>query len=682
MVSTNKYTKGANIMGNFLIDDLARYTFLSGITFSNDGQNACFAVHHANLEDNNYKSNLWLYNTEAKKYFQLTSLDKESQFIWLKDNEHILFPGIRDPKDKTKIENGEEFTQYYKINIHGGEATKAFRINKSVSAIKEVNENMFLFTAVCSANKVDLDSLSEEEKAKELENRKEDKDYEVLDEIPFWSNGEGFTNKLRNRLFIFDAALGKSEAITDKLTNVEYFQISEDGKYALFLGEIFENKMKLTNRMFLLDLSSRKFEDITPYNDFGFYFANFLGENQIIFNGTDMKHYGLNENAKFYKLNLASKEAVCLTPDFETSLWNSVGSDSRYGGGATILKDGKYIYFITTEYDSSFINRIDCSGNIEKVTANNGSVDCFTVNNGNIMLVAMRDSKLQELYKLENGSEIQITDFNGWIQKERSISKPEKIVVTTAPGVEIEGWVIKPQDFDENKKYPAILDIHGGPKTVYGDIFFNEMQYWASEGYAVFFCNPRGSDGRGNDFADIRGKYGTIDYDDLMKFTDAVLGKCTFIDPDRLAVTGGSYGGFMTNWIIGHTDRFKAAAPQRSIANWMSKFCTTDIGYFFVEDQCAGTPWNNQEKLWEHSPLKYADKVKTPTLFLHSEQDYRCWLAEGIQMYTAVKYHGVPARLIMFRGENHELSRSGKPKHKVRRLKEITEWFDKYVKNR
>ena len=239
---------------------------------------------------------------------------------------------------------------------------------------------------------------------------------------------------------------------------------------------------------------------------------------------------------------------------------------------------------------------------------------------------------------------------------------------------------MKPVDFDENKKYPGILNIHGGPKTVYGAVYFHEMQYWTNEGYAVFFCNPRGSDGRGNAFSDIRGKFGDIDYKDIMKFTDLVLAKYPFIDENKLGVTGGSYGGFMTNWIIGQTDRFKAAASQRSISNWISKFNTTDIGYYFVEDQQAATPWNDMQKLWDQSPLKFADKVKTPTLFIHSEEDYRCWMAEGLQMYTALKYHGVESRFCLFRGENHELSRSGKPKHRIRRLKEITEWFDRYLK--
>ena len=146
-------------------------------------------------------------------------------------------------------------------------------------------------------------------------------------------------------------------------------------------------------------------------------------------------------------------------------------------------------------------------------------------------------------------------------------------------------------------------------------------------------------------------------------------------------MAGGSYGGFMTNWVIGHTDRFRAAVSERSISNWVQKFCSTDIGYFFNHDQIGATPWSDGgEKLWWHSPLRYADRAKTPTLFIHSEQDYRCTLAEGIQMFTALRYHGVETRLVMFREENHELSRSGKPKHRIRRLEEIVAWYERHLK--
>ena len=193
------------------------------------------------------------------------------------------------------------------------------------------------------------------------------------------------------------------------------------------------------------------------------------------------------------------------------------------------------------------------------------------------------------------------------------------------------------------------------------------------------YCNPHGSDGYGNEFADIRKeKYGGIDYEDLMDFTDEVIRRYP-VDEKRVAVTGGSYGGYMTNWIIGHTDRFCCAASQRSISNWMSMMLASDYGLDVPFEHGFDDIYDCTEGLWRASPLKYADKVKTPTLFNHSFEDYRCPMPEGFQMFTAIRAQGVEARMCLFRGENHELSRSGKPKHRSRRLKEITEWIKKYT---
>lgn len=206
------------------------------------------------------------------------------------------------------------------------------------------------------------------------------------------------------------------------------------------------------------------------------------------------------------------------------------------------------------------------------------------------------------------------------------------------------------------------------------------MQYWANKGYAVIYTNPTGSNGRGNEFARLKGAFGDIDYDDLMRFVDTTIVKTNFIDKRRIGVTGGSYGGVMTNWIIGHTDRFRAAASQRSISSWISFTMLSDIGYSFGYAYTGGNPWNNYENLWKQSPLAYANRVKTPTLFIHSEEDYRCPLPEGIQMYSALRHFNVPARIVIFKGENHELSRSGKPQNRVKRLQEITQWFEQYLR--
>ena len=206
------------------------------------------------------------------------------------------------------------------------------------------------------------------------------------------------------------------------------------------------------------------------------------------------------------------------------------------------------------------------------------------------------------------------------------------------------------------------------------------MQYWAYHGYFVIYCNPRGGEGRGNEFGLLSGKFGTIDYDDLMAFCDAALKAYPDMDGAHMGVTGGSYGGFMTNWIIGHTNRFAAAASQRSISNFVSMEGTSDIGTLFAKGQVMATTHTNVEKMWQHSPLKYADKCTTPTLFIHAEQDYRCWMVEALQMYTALINNGVRTRLCLFHNENHELSRGGRPKGRVRRLTEITDWMDQFLK--
>jgi dipeptidyl aminopeptidase/acylaminoacyl peptidase len=287
---------------------------------------------------------------------------------------------------------------------------------------------------------------------------------------------------------------------------------------------------------------------------------------------------------------------------------------------------------------------------------------------------------VQQIKKVEDGKLVDVTDFNRFAVEDVYLAKPNKISVVSH-GDTVDGWVLLPEDFDNKKSYPAILDIHGGPKTVYGEVYVHEMQVWANMGFVVMFCNPHGSDGKGNEFADIRGKYGTIDYEDILTFLDEVLEKYPNIDATRIGVTGGSYGGFMTNWIIGHTDRFKCAATQRSICNWTSFHGVSDIGYFFTPDQAGASLLNMEQhdKLWFHSPLRYASNFKTPTLVIHSKADYRCPIDQGYQMITALKEMNVDSKMVIFNNENHDLSRNGKPKARQKRLKEITAWMEKYL---
>ncbi|WP_369693672.1 alpha/beta hydrolase family protein [Lentibacillus sp. CBA3610] len=234
---------------------------------------------------------------------------------------------------------------------------------------------------------------------------------------------------------------------------------------------------------------------------------------------------------------------------------------------------------------------------------------------------------------------------------------------------EIQGWLLRPYGFEKDKKYPFILEIHGGPHMMYGQTFFHEMQLLAAKGYVVLYTNPRGSHGYGQAFVDAcRGDYGGKDYTDLMRAVDYALDEFEFIDKDRLGVTGGSYGGFMTNWIVGHTNRFKAAVTQRCISNWLSFYGVSDIGYFFTKWELGKNLLEDPAKLWDFSPLKYAENIETPLLIVHGEKDFRCPIEQGEQLFVTLKHLQKDVEFVRFPDANHELSRSGKPEMRIERL--------------
>ena len=660
-------------MKNLELRSFLEYKFLSNLDFNPNGRKIAFSVSESDIEKNLYKHFIYTLDTDTNEIKKLTHRGKEKNSLWL-DNNTILFSSDRNEEIKEKIKNGETWSVFYALDTkNGGEAYEYMTLPFDVTEIKIIDNDNFIFTATFDNNSLNINNLTGEEKEKAIKLYNENKDYEILDEIPFWSNGVGFVNKKRNRLYHYDKSQNKTTEISGIFSNIEFFNV-KDNK-VVFGGRTYENKQPTTAELWSYDLATKKLETIIKDGLYDISYANFIEDN-IVCALSDMKDFGINENHKLYLID-KDKNINLL---FENDTWLSctVGSDCRLGGGKSFKIIDNKLFFLSTMADSVYLNSIDTKGKHQVLCSEDGSIDFFDIANNKIYYVGMRNYGLQEIYILENSSSKKISSFNGKIFENYEISRPEIFDFTTNGDI-TKGFVIYPINYDKNKKYPAILDIHGGPKTAYGNIFYHEMQVWANMGYFVIFTNPHGSDGYGNIFADIRGKYGTVDYEDLMNFVDYVVEKYP-IDKNRLGVTGGSYGGYMTNWIIGHTDRFKCAVSQRSISNWISKFGTTDIGYYFNADQNQATPWINHDKLWWHSPVKYADKAKTPTLFIHSEEDYRCWLAEGLQMFTALKYHGVDARLCMFRGENHELSRSGKPKHRIKRLEEITNWFEKYLK--
>jgi dipeptidyl aminopeptidase/acylaminoacyl peptidase len=276
-------------------------------------------------------------------------------------------------------------------------------------------------------------------------------------------------------------------------------------------------------------------------------------------------------------------------------------------------------------------------------------------------------------------SERRLTDLNRAFRDEVEFVRPERYRYER-DGFTLDGWIMRPAGYEPGRRYPALLNVHGGPATQYGHTFFDEFQVQAGAGYAVIFTNPRGSQGYGEAFTrSVRGDWGGGDFADVMLGLDEALRRCDFIDPERLGVLGGSYGGFMTSWAVGHTDRFKAACSERAVNNTYTLFGTSDIGSFFSETQAGVQPWDDMQWFIDHSPLTYAKQITTPLLIMHAENDLRCPIEQAEQLFTVLKKLRREVLFIRFPDETHEMSRSGRPRHRRDRFGYILDWFARYL---
>lgn len=632
---------------------LADFKFLSDLQLSPSGKRLLYTRTTPNLDENRYDRMLYTYDTEQHLSLPLTAGPKDQPGQWENESTVLFASGRNADKDKN-------CTEFYRIGCHGGEAELAFTLPFAGASVYPLGHGKFL-VQTNSPNKETIEKKKEEEPFA--------KDWETFEEIPFWNNGGGYARQKSSRLYMYDESTDECTTITGANGHAYGVTLNASKDKALFLYTEAKKTRPLENQLGVLDIENLTFTLHSPFEQSRIAFAEFWGDD-IIIAAHESKRQGLNELSDLYRME-EDVPVRLFEHDYEIDFGGSVGSDLRYGGGRDTKIDGDYLYAIVTDTHRSSLVRYDRDGNFENLSDTDGSVDDFDVLDGVYYTIGLHDMRGQEIYDAQGNA---LTSHN----PKQDVFPIETFTFTTRDQ-EKTGFYIAPKHTNDEKT-PALLLIHGGPKTVYGDVLIHEMQCLAEAGYYVFFTNPHGSDGYGREFMDIRGKYGTIDYDDLMACTDALLEKVPTADSDRLGVMGGSYGGFMTNWIIGHTDRFKAACSQRCISNWVSFFGTSDIGYYFTTDQIGADPWSDPDTLWEKSPIRYADQVKTPTLFLHSDEDYRCWLPEGLQMYTALRYFDVPTRMVVFHGENHELSRSGKPQSRIKRLEEILAWFDAYLK--
>jgi dipeptidyl aminopeptidase/acylaminoacyl peptidase len=656
------------------VEDILKFRFLSGLELSPSGKRLGFVVQQAKPEKDGYTGHIYLYDLATGSTKRLTGGGEEKSLCWL-DDETMLFAAGRDKALAERVKKGEPWTVYYALRTSGGEAEEYMRLPLKVQDITPLSGDDFVLSADYRPGMPDFTALSATEREAAYKQLEAEKGWQIIEEIPFWSNGVGYTPGRRRRLYHYNRSTDRLTPLTDAREALVSYRVK--GEQLLFISRLHEDKLGRAAGLYLYDFATGiRRTLVSEQQGLNIEEADFAGD-AILIAASDMQTYGHSQEPHLYR---CEQEGLRLIWKNQRYIGSAVATDVKLGQYRTQRRGQDCLYFLVTEGFCSRIMRADAEGRIDCFGAEDGALQDFVPVPGGFIAVGQRGLRLQELYFVgTDGQERRLTDFNEDYYKSHRLATPQYFTFESGGDI-LDGWVMLPPDHDPTERCPGILNIHGGPKAAYSSVFMHEMQVWAAAGYAVFFTNPHGSAGKGDAFADIRGQYGKVDYQDLMNFTDRVIERYPCIDPDRLGVTGGSYGGFMTNWIVGHTHRFKAAATQRSIANWISFYGTTDIGYYFGEDQMTTNPWDKPEKLWWHSPLKYAHHIKTPTLVIHADQDLRCWLAEGLQMFTALKVHGVDSRLWICHGESHELSRSGKPANRIRRLTEIGGWFDKYLK--
>ena len=750
--------------------DLADYAFAHDVRVAPDGTRAFFELTRVDMEANRYRTDIWTVDTATNEPRQLTSSGEEGHFEVCDDGTLLLISKRRAAEQKStggraasaphdKASDPARATDLLRIDPTGGEAQLVATIpGLAVSDWRQLDADRFVLRCREKADPT----------APVIE----------IEEIPFFENGGTYMAGMRWGLWLLDLArlefgrVAGSEAL-QRLTlpdeEVGDWALTHDRARVVFASRRFAAGMRpVTDKLWALELPTSGAPDVaTPVRtlvDDAPYRRSMLTpfRDGVLYLATDMHAHGINEDPHPWWAPTDGSALPVRVEESEPDLHYgcAISSDSVYGGGLEAkAADGAW-YFLSTEFDHIYLRRMDADGAMTRVVDIPGAVTCFDTADGRTFwYVAMRGCDLPEVYRFDvddpgaseetagaSGSapvegpdahvrETRITRLSDALAGKR-LSAPESFTFESG-GDTLTGYVLVPAGYEpgDGRTYPGVLEVHGGPKVAYGTVLSQEMQCLAARGYFVFFTNPHGSAGHGVVFSDIRGHYGQQDYADLMTFTDEVLRRYPAVDPARLAVMGGSYGGFMTNWVIGHTDRFRCANSQRSIANYMTKCLDSDIGYWVNMPETTGwlpgdgevdvaglqgdadettvlpvvgedgaDGWDagegvpadtsgqalpplealafagdNPRRIWAQSPLAFATNVTTPTLFLHSDEDYRCPLNEGMQMFTALQLRGVPSRLVIFKGECHGLSRGGKPRNRVRRLEEILAWYRRWL---
>jgi dipeptidyl aminopeptidase/acylaminoacyl peptidase len=637
---------------------LKELNLVSNPAITPDGRRVLYTVAKPNLDLDTYESTIMVYDLDSRRAMPLQQGPSDTCPIPAPDSHTYIFTRRQEQKARKGIPQIELRVSTVETP---GASRLLMRIHGLISASWSPDSK-----AVAVAIPVG----------------KPDEDVKIVETLPVWFNGKGYVYKTMVKPFILyiDSAESVEIQVPGEWIQVVDVAWSPDGR-RIALSVARDMFRPYLHDVIVYDVDTGKSEVIVEGLS-GYGEVVWSPDSRYIAYLGHRRERGFSTHNRILLIDVENpgKEPECLTCSLDRNALNTVNSDVRFASCVKKIQwTRKGILFHVSDSGKVPLYHVK-PGEEPRPYFDPGDavVDEFTAtpDASKVAVTVMSASEPKELYILSKGKPTKVTSHNSHLARKYRITSPRKFSFKASDGATIDGWVLEPPEGVERKGW--VLYIHGGPKTMFGYGFMHEFHVLAASGYTVVYTNPRGSDGYSEEFADIRCHYGERDYQDLIeaaKYAIEQLG----LPADKAAVMGGSYGGFMTNWIIGHTDMFKAAVTMRSISNWISMYGTTDIGWYFVEDQICCTPWQKPELCWEKSPLKYADKAKTPTLIIHSDEDYRCWLDQALQLYTALKLHGVKTRLAIFPGENHDLSRSGKPKHRVKRLELIVQWLNENI---
>jgi dipeptidyl aminopeptidase/acylaminoacyl peptidase len=650
-------------------EDYFSFVFLSDPRLSPDGKLAAYVVTTVDRKQNRRHSSIWMAATDgARAPWQFTTSPQNSNSPrWSPDGEQLAFISSRPGADSADSRSSSEGaannarSQVYILSMNGGEARRVTNFKNGV--------NSFVWSPdgtrfACVSRLGPSDNRQDSAAASDVRHYKH---------ISYKFNDSGWFDDRRSHIWIVNAKTGAEKQITSGDDwNDSDPQWSPDSTRIAFTsnrtGKEFEGDRNSDVWVIPADggqivkISDHEEGDTNPrWSPDGKTIA-FLGR----IKETNHPKIWLATATGGAPSQLAAKDLDLIPSQLE---W---------------AEDGRGLYFESGIKGESHLFKVNVAAKETKqVTTGARAVRNVDINEKlGKMIYTVNDFKLMDdLYIADTSgsNERRLTRLNDTLWQKLALADVERLTYKSTDGWDIDGFLVKPIGWQEGKKYPMILNIHGGPAGMYGVDWFHEFQVYAARGWAVFYTNPRGSTGYGEKFENgIIGEWGGKDYADVMSGVEAALKKYPWIDRDRLGVTGGSYGGFMTNWIVGHTDMFKAAVTLRSVVNFISDEGTRDGAYGHKRD-FQGDLFEKFDMYWERSPLKYARNVKTPTLILHSDNDFRVPLEQGEQWFRALKHYGVTTELVLFPRENHNLTRTGEPKHLVESLNWQVYWFDRFI---